>query len=119
MTLGTVTTTQDRTFVALEDPLPGGFEIVDPTFAVEGQEDARTLEGRAHGNPYWGTFQRNEKYDDRILIFADFLTAGEHTYSYLIQATTPGTFHAPASFIEQMYEPEVFGRTASGQTTIQ
>jgi len=114
-----VKTTQDRPFVALEDPLPGGFEIVDPSFAVEGQEDARMLEGQSKGNPYWGGFQRSEKYDDRIVIFADFLATGEHTYSYLVQATTPGEFHSPATFIEQMYEPEVFGRTASGHVSIQ
>ena len=114
----TVTTPQDRTFVAVDDPLPAGWEIVDPSFAVEGREDARVLRAEAARAPYWGTFHRNEKYDDRIAIFADYLTAGEHRYSYLIQATTPGRYHAPAAWAEQMYEPEVFGRTASSEIEI-
>lgn len=113
-----VTTPQDRTFVALEDPLPAGFEIVDPSFAVESTEDAQTLAETTERNPYWGTFHRNEKYDDRILIFADYLTAGEHTYHYLVQATTPGEFRSPATVAEGMYEPEVFGHTASNRVEI-
>ena len=50
--------------------------------------------------------------------FADYLPAGEHKYSYLIQATTPGTFAAPPAYAEQMYEPEVYGRNSSGVTEI-
>lgn len=113
-----VRTKQDRPFVALDDPLPGGFEIVDTTFATESQEDATATRSSGPYGPYWGTFQRSEKYDDRMLIFADYLESGEHTYSYLIQATTPGRFHAPAAGIEQMYEPSVFGRTASTEVEI-
>ncbi|MBI5240768.1 MAG: hypothetical protein HY926_09870 [Elusimicrobia bacterium] len=109
----TVKTKQDRTFVAVEDPLPAGFEVVDPSFGVESREDARALAEQGARGEYWGGFERAENYDDRIQIFADFMTAGEHKYSYLVQATTPGRFHWPAAVVEQMYEPEVFGRTAS------
>lgn len=114
----TVVTPQDRTFVVLDDALPAGWEIVDPTFAVEGREEARVLAQQGARGPYWGTFHRAEKYDDKILVFADFLAAGEHQYSYLIQATTPGRFHQPATWVEQMYQPEVFGRTASSTVEV-
>jgi uncharacterized protein YfaS (alpha-2-macroglobulin family) len=114
----TVKTKQDRAFVALEDSLPAGWEIVDPTFAVEGEEDARALDEEAGHGQYWGTFSRAERYDDRIQVFADLLTAGEHRWSYLIQATTPGRYHVPAAVVEQMYEPEVFGRTASSEVEV-
>jgi uncharacterized protein YfaS (alpha-2-macroglobulin family) len=115
----TVRTKQDRTFVAVEDQLPAGFEIVDPSFAVEGEEDARALAEQGSRGDYWGNFQRSENYDDRIQVFADFLSAGEHKYSYLVQATTPGQYHWPATYVEQMYEPEVFGRTASQMVDIE
>jgi uncharacterized protein YfaS (alpha-2-macroglobulin family) len=114
----TVRTKQDRTFVAVEDPLPAGFEIVDPSFGVESREDARALAQQGARGEYWGGFERAENYDDRIQIFADFMTAGEHKYSYLVQATTPGRFHWPAAKVEQMYEPEVFGRTASREAEV-
>jgi hypothetical protein len=115
----TVSTKQDRTFVAVEDPLPAGFEIVDPSFGVESREDARALAEQGARGEYWGGFERAENYDDRIQIFADFMTAGEHKYSYLVQATTPGRFHWPAAHVEQMYEPEVFGRTASRTAVVE
>jgi len=115
----TVKTKQDRTFVAVEDPLPAGFEIVDPSFGVESHEDARALAEQGARGEYWGGFERSENYDDRIQIFADLLSAGEHKYSYLVQATTPGVFHWPAATVEQMYEPEVFGRTASRSVSIE
>ncbi|MCX5797496.1 MAG: MG2 domain-containing protein [Elusimicrobia bacterium] len=115
----TVRTKQDRTFAAVEDPLPAGFEIVDPSFGVESHEDARALAEQGARGEYWGGFERAENYDDRIQIFADLLTAGEHKYSYLVQATTPGVFHWPAAYVEQMYEPEVFGRTASRSVSIE
>jgi uncharacterized protein YfaS (alpha-2-macroglobulin family) len=113
-----VKTPQDRTFVVLDDPVPAGFEIVDPSFASEGAEDALVLAEKAKDNPYWGTFQRNESYDDRILVFADYLAAGEHKYSYLVQATTPGRYRMPETRVEQMYQPEVFGTTTAGEVSV-
>lgn len=114
----TVRTKQDRPFVALTDRLPAGFEIVDPSFAVESGEDAVSLRKAAGGREWWGGFARHEIYDDKIMAFADYLTAGEHKYSYLVQAVTPGKFSLPAAYVEQMYEPEVYGRTASGNVEI-
>lgn len=107
-----VKTPKDRTFVVLDYPLPAGFEIVDPSFAVESQEDAHLLAERAEKGEEWGGFQRSEKYDDRLVVFADYLPAGEHSYSFLVQATVAGTFAAPPPTVEQMYQPEVFGRGA-------
>jgi hypothetical protein len=115
-----ITTTQEHNFVAVNDPLPGGFEIVDPSYAVEGKDQQINLSNDSNGwGWYWGNFNRNEKYDDRIQIFADFLNPGVHTYSYLIQATTPGRFAIPSTWVESMYEPEVFGRSATSAVTIE
>jgi len=115
----TVKTPQDRTFVAVNDPVPAGFEVVNTAFAVESSNDAAALaEGGGHGG-WWGEFERSETYDDRVLIFADYLTKGEHKYSYIVQATTPGTFYGPSTLVEGMYEPEVFGRTAASGVEIE
>lgn len=114
-----VHTTQDHNFVVIDDPLPGGFEIVDPSYATEGKVQQKNLTRNDDDwGWYWGEFSRNEKYDDRIELFANYLTAGDHTYSYLVQATTPGQFTIPSTWAESMYEPENFGRTAAGAVTI-
>jgi hypothetical protein len=126
----TVKTPQDRTFVAVNDPVPAGFEIVNTAFAVESKEDARKTpgtvdmsvrfseEGAEDGGEDAGGFNHVERYDDRMLIFADYLPAGTHSYSYVVQATSPGVYYAPSALAEGMYEPEVFGRTAGATVEI-
>jgi uncharacterized protein YfaS (alpha-2-macroglobulin family) len=126
----TVTTEQDRPFAVLEDFLPAGFEIVDTTLATEseadesvssydedGEEDYEDYAG-GYGYYAWGEFGRSEKYDDRIAVFADYLSKGRHIYSYVVQATLPGTYTAPAAWASQMYEPENFGRNATSTLVI-
>ena len=54
-----------------------------------------------------------ERHDDRVLLFATRLAEGEHIFSYVVRATTAGTFRTAPARAEEMYEPEVFGRTES------
>ena len=70
-------------------------------------------------NSGWGGFTRDEKYDDRIAAFADYLSAGTHEYSYLVQASVSGTFAYPSLWASQMYDPAVFGRNATTHITIE
>ena len=55
--------------------------------------------------------------DDRVLVFADWLAQGKHTFTYLARATTYGRFELPATKAEEMYAPEVFGNTGN-QTVV-
>lgn len=112
VTLKTITSAA-YSFVVLEDFLPAGFEPVTVSLATESAEDAASLD-----NGGWGNFERDEKYDDRIVIFADYLAAGEHTYSYLVQATVAGTFSYPSVWASQMYDPAVFGRNETSALEI-
>ena len=105
--------TASRSFVVLEDFIPAGFEIVNTSLATESQEQAASL-----NNAAWGGFERDEKYDDRIVIFADYLTEGEHEYSYLVQASVAGDFAYPSLWASQMYDPAVFGRNATSRMVI-
>jgi uncharacterized protein YfaS (alpha-2-macroglobulin family) len=36
-----------------------------------------------------------------------------YEYTYIARATTPGTFVVPPAKAEEMYSPEVFGRSSS------
>jgi len=60
-----------------------------------------------------GGFDRVERHDDRVRLFATRLGEGDHTFSYVVRATTAGTFRTAPAYAEEMYEPEVFGRTAT------
>ncbi len=109
-------TPSERRFVVLEDPVPAGAEVLQTTFATE-SDSLRELLRRANRNPWW-TFNHFETYDDKILLFADGLAAGEHTYEYLIRARLPGTYEVPPSKVHEMYHPEVFGTTVKRRQLI-
>jgi len=104
---------RESLFVVVDDPLPAGLEAVNPTFLTESQEEQRRLEQfeKSRKRRWWEGFTHIEMHDDRVLLFADSLRPGIHTHNYLARALTFGTFQAPGTKIEEMYSPEVFGRS--------
>ena len=108
-----------RTHVALIDPIPAGFEIVNPALATsEPVPQADPSEGTARGYWWYQWFDHQNLRDDRAEAFSTWLGAGSYEYTYVARATTPGVFVTPPTRAEQMYEPEVFGRSASTTVTI-
>jgi alpha-2-macroglobulin len=112
--------TKERRFVAVTDPLPAGFEAVESWFATTAaslaREQDQQLEPDADNWLSWwrrGGFDRIERYDDRVHLFATRLAEGRHEFSYVARATTAGTFRTAPARAEEMYSPEVFGRTAT------
>ena len=59
------------------------------------------------------------RHFERVLLFATRLSEGEHNFTYVARATTSGTFRTAPTHAEEMYEPEVFGRTGSAVVTVQ
>ena len=57
--------------------------------------------------------------DDRIQLFATRLDEGRHEFSYIVRATTAGTFRTAPAHAEEMYAPEVFGRTGTAIIDVQ
>jgi len=104
-----------RYHVALVDPLPAGFEALNPTLAVTGSipQDPQRQTGSNRYWWWWRTWYEHQNMrDERIEAFASLLWDGVHTYTYVARATTPGTFIAPPTKAEEMYAPETFGRGA-------
>ena len=56
--------------------------------------------------------------DDRVEAFSSYLYGGTYDYTYVARATTPGSFVVPPAKAEEIYAPEVFGRTASDRVDI-
>jgi uncharacterized protein YfaS (alpha-2-macroglobulin family) len=116
--------TKERRFVAVTDPLPAGFEPVESWFATTARTLAARQDQQTSGDPddeetqwdsWWrhGGFDHVERHDDRVQLFATRLSEGLHEFSYIVRATTAGTFRTAPARAEEMYEPEVFGRTAT------
>jgi hypothetical protein len=119
----TVTLPKERRYIAVNDALPAGVEAVDGWFrttAADLSKDAST----SPENGSWldqyrrGGFDHVEKYDDRVALFATRLSEGKHEFSYLVRATTAGTFRVAGTRAEEMYAPEVTGRSAPAVVVI-
>ena len=112
--------TKERRYVAVTDPLPAGFEAVESWFATTAASLAREQDDQGDRSSenwfsWWerGGFDHVERFDDRVQLFATRLSEGKHEFTYIVRATTAGTFRTAPARAEEMYSPEVFGRTAT------
>jgi hypothetical protein len=136
-----VATRMERDFVALSVPLPSGLEAVDLGLATTAQQPLTRGPGGGGGGEgegdgeeapesageegyddrgmsgFWSPFSYSEKRDDRVTYFADDLPPGVHVVSFVARATTPGKFLLLPAKAEEMYTPEVFGRS-EGSTLV-
>ncbi len=101
----TVNAPQGGQYVLVEDPLPAGLEPIDTSLATSQNVKA--------GQKSW-VWTRVELRDERVALFATYLSPGTHTFTYLARATTAGTFRVLPTRAEMMYAPEVSGRTDGG-----
>ncbi len=104
-----------RYHVALVDPLPAGLEPLNPELAVTGSIPADPRErARGFGGWWWRNWYEHQNLrDERAEAFTSLLWAGVYEYTYVARATTPGRFVVPPAKAEEMYAPEVFGRSGT------
>lgn len=108
-----------RYHVALVDPLPAGLEAINPALAVS-EEVPADPEERSYGWWWWRTWYDHQNLrDERAEAFATLLWDGVYNYSYVARATTPGEFVVPPAKAEEMYAPEVFGRSATDRVIVE
>ncbi|MBN1610291.1 MAG: hypothetical protein JW940_26925, partial [Polyangiaceae bacterium] len=110
-----------RYHVALVDPIPAGFEPLNPALATTGSIPSDPSEAR-RGSPWWWTsawYEHQNLRDERAEAFASLLWDGVYDYVYYARATTPGTFIVPAPKAEEMYAEETFGRGGSDRVVVE
>lgn len=140
----TISVPDTRYFVAVESPIPAGMEIVNfrlntsdkrlqdnqPTYDDYYYEDEGYLfsEMKTSSMPMydsyytpwqWNPWVHTEMRDDKVLLFADRLSPGVYTYEYFLQVTHNGVFANPPARAEEMYTPEIFGRTKGDVFTVE
>lgn len=98
-----------RYHVALNDPIPAGCEISNP--ALKGNKQSTQTQPWTWW--FWNWYEHHNLKDDRAEVFASTVWGGTYKYSYIMRATTPGTYQVPPTKAEEMYAPETFGRCAS------
>jgi uncharacterized protein YfaS (alpha-2-macroglobulin family) len=106
-----------RRFVAIDDPLPAGLEGVD--FSLNTTQGSLGELLRTPDVGFSHAWHRSEIRDDRVLYFVDEMPPGVYRFRYLARATTRGRFIVPPTFAKEMYQEEVYGRTAARSLVVQ
>jgi hypothetical protein len=116
----------DLNYLAVEDPLPAGFEAVDNTLktssiaaqsgGLKEQPQPKPVSGDdRYDQPYWTYWAHSEVRDDRAAVFATFLGRGTYEYTYMMRASVAGEFRTLPARAWQMYAPDVQGRSEATQ----
>ena len=100
--------------VVLADYLPAGFEIDNPRLVSSGDTgtlpwitDAATpVHSEFRDDRFTAAFERTK---DSPAVF---------TVAYVVRAVSPGHYVLPQAFVEDMYRPDRYGRTATGTIDI-
>ncbi|MGC2626205.1 MAG: alpha-2-macroglobulin family protein [Candidatus Udaeobacter sp.] len=99
-----------QNFVALEDALPAGVEVVNPNLALVAkfyELPPPDPQDRLLGLSY------SEMRDRSALLYFDTVDPGSGTYSILARATAAGTFRWPATQVAPMYDSRFSGLSPS------
>jgi hypothetical protein len=104
-----------QNFVALEDALPAGLEVVNPNLGLVGKffqlpppdPNDRLLD-----------LSYSEMRDRSALLYFDVVNPGSGTYSVLARATAAGTFRWPATQVAPMYDSRFSGLSPSSVCVI-
>jgi len=116
----TVSAPATRTQVALADSLPAGFEPLNTALASTSRVDAADegvdndfywLDGGWWERYFSGGFYHRDMRLAGPHYFADFLESGEYRIDYIAQAIATGEFRAAPAVVEEMYTPEVYGKS--------
>ena len=110
----------DRYYVVVEDPLPAGGEAIDTGLATTSllAMDPTLRRENSRWWWWWHWYSRSELRDEKVVLFADVLSAGTYEYSYTFRATLPGDYHVMPTVAKEFYFPEVFGRSEGRLLTI-
>ncbi|MGF9695005.1 alpha-2-macroglobulin family protein [Rhizobium sp. 0TCS1.26] len=110
----TVTETNDwPSRVLIQDLLPAGFEIDNPSLVDSAQMTNFEWVGAV-------TAAHTEFRNDRFVAAFDRSQGDnrEIKLAYVVRAVTPGTYDHPAAYVEDMYRPQLSARTATGRMQV-
>ena len=109
----------DLYYLVVEDMLPAGAEAIDTSLDTTSLlERSPALRRQVDRGRYWAEFywwwwnwySRTELRDEKVVLFADYLSAGTYEYTYTFRAVLPGEYQVIPTFANEFYFPEVFGR---------
>lgn len=109
----TIIAPHDLTYVVVEDPLPAGADAVDPNLETSTSNLDAGITSDTYRWGFWGWwyFDRIEFRDARVVFTSRFLPAGTYQYTYYLQPIIPGDYQVMPTLAQEVFFPEVFGRS--------
>ena len=121
-----------RNFVVVDDPVPGGVEPVNRDLATASTIDAEKGEVKRPKGSFWfrhddwidfgfsyGNFYHKELRHHAARFYSEYLPAGNYHLSYVAQSIAPGEFIVLPTHAEEMYDPDVFGKSAPAMLRVE
>ncbi len=105
---------QAQSYVALEDALPAGLEIVNPNLEMIGK--FYQIPDQPGAPAAWLSF--SEMRAQQTNLFFDTVPAGSQSYAILARATAAGVFAWPSTQITPMYDARFYARTAPSSCVV-
>ncbi len=102
--------------IVIEDRLPAGFEIENPKL-VKGADLKAFAWLDAGANPAHTAF-RDDRFTAAFSQTDTNRQAANYALAYVMRAVAPGSYTHPGAYVEDMYRPERFARTAPGKVEI-
>jgi hypothetical protein len=93
----------DMAWVVVDDPVPAGATVLG---SLGGQSQILSRD-EAGGGMVWKAYE--ERRSEAFRAYYRFVPKGKWTVEYTVRFNNPGTFLMPATRIEAMYAPEMFG----------
>ncbi|MFZ4535126.1 alpha-2-macroglobulin family protein [Propionivibrio sp.] len=113
----TVESDQEMSWVVLSDPIPGGARILgegdgrDSHIAGMGEKEGAKGENKA-----WPTYV--ERTFSAYRAYYGYVPRGKFYIDYTLRLNNAGEFSLPATRVEAMYAPEVFGEIPNGKVVV-
>ncbi|MGH8201434.1 MAG: alpha-2-macroglobulin family protein [Steroidobacteraceae bacterium] len=104
----------DMTWVVVDDPIPAGATILGS--GLGGQSQLLTR-GEQRGGWAWLAYE--ERRFDGYRAYYELVPKGHWRLEYTVRFDNPGTFQLPATRVEAMYAPEMFGELPNAPVTVQ
>jgi uncharacterized protein YfaS (alpha-2-macroglobulin family) len=109
-----LTAQSDMSWVVVEDPVPAGATILGSGLGGQSQLLRR---GEQRQGYVWAAFE--ERRFDGFRAYYRFVPKGTWTVEYTVRLNNPGTFLQPATRVEAMYAPEMYGEAPNARVVVE
>jgi hypothetical protein len=103
----------DMTWVVIDDPIPSGAAILGSGL---GRDAGSLTAGEKRAGWAWPAFV--ERTEEAYRAYYEFVPKGKFSLEYTVRLNNPGRFDLPATRVEALYAPEMFGETPNASVQV-